>query len=571
MLDSRTLSFADEVLALTGGEGVDVVLNSLAGEALVRSLAVLKPFGRFLELGKRDFFANSKIGLRPFRNNISYFGIDADQLLVAREAMAGQVFREMMTLFQKGVFRPLPYRAFRRAEAAEAFRHMQQSRHIGKIVVVFDEGEREVRRQAVELPPLHLDPGGSYLVSGGFGGFGLATAEWLAAQGARSLILIGRSGAASETAQEALERLRGIGVVVHEVKASVAEEANLRTQLEPVLADAPPLKGVVHAAMVIDDGLLCNLDGPRLAKVLQPKAVGAWVLHRLTKDRKLDFFVMYSSATTFIGSPGQGSYVAANTYLETLAAYRRQQGLPALAVSWGPISDVGYLASRDDVREALGGRLGRNELTSAQALAILGDLLRGGYGDVAALELDWKILGRALPAAKSPKFDVLRARAESPGGAGPVDSDIGAQLRGMPREEASELLTELVSAEIAEILGLAPERLDLDEPITEMGLDSLMGLELRTALEEKLGIEFPLMAISDGASIHRLVERVAKEVLSDRPEAGASGLSREEATLQALAQSHAEEIDETTLSAVWRDVSDREDLGDHHLVEGKIK
>ena len=412
VLDSRSLAFADDVLALTGGDGVDVVLNSLAGEALVRSLAVLKPFGRFLELGKRDFFANSKIGLRPFRNNISYFGIDADQLLVAREAMAGQVFREMMTLFQKGVFRPLPYRAFRRAEAAEAFRHMQQSRHIGKIVVVFDEGAREVRRQAAELPPLQLDPDGSYLVSGGFGGFGLATAEWLAANGARSLILIGRSGAASETAQVALERMRGTGVTVHEVKASVAEEAKLRAQLEPLLADAPPLKGVVHAAMVIDDGLLCNLDGARLAKVLAPKAVGAWVLHRLTKERKLDFFVMYSSATTFIGSPGQGSYVAANAYLETLAAYRRQQGLPALAVSWGAISDVGYLASRDDMREAPGGRLGRNELTSAQALTILGDLLRGGYGDVAALDLDWKILGRALPAAKSPKFDVLRARRE---------------------------------------------------------------------------------------------------------------------------------------------------------------
>jgi NADPH:quinone reductase-like Zn-dependent oxidoreductase len=190
VLDSRSLAFADDVLALTGGKGVDVVLNSLAGEAINRNLRVLRPFGRFLELGKRDFYENTRIGLRPFRNNITYFGIDADQLMAERPALTRRLFGELMKLFEQGELSPLPYRAFPAAQAVEAFRYMQQSRQIGKVVLNFDDGVGSVQRLAPQPLSLQLDPQATYLVTGGMRGFGLATACWLARKGARHLVLL---------------------------------------------------------------------------------------------------------------------------------------------------------------------------------------------------------------------------------------------------------------------------------------------------------------------------------------------------------------------------------------------
>ncbi len=177
MLDSRSLAFADEIAAITNGAGVDVVLNSLSGEAVRKNLEVLRPFGRLLELGKRDYYENTRIGLRPFRNNISYFGIDVDQLFRECPELAGRLLREVMDLFAAGALWPLPHSVFSVARVAEAFRHMQQSRHIGKIVVACDDQPVPVKRPDGPQPDLSLRPDSTYLVAGGLGGFGLATAR----------------------------------------------------------------------------------------------------------------------------------------------------------------------------------------------------------------------------------------------------------------------------------------------------------------------------------------------------------------------------------------------------------
>ncbi len=331
VLDSRTLAFADEILERTGGEGVDVVLNSLSGEAVAKNLAVLKPFGRFLELGKRDFYENTKIGLRPFRNNISYFGIDADQLMVERPELAGRLYREVEGLLARGTFRPLPHRVFPAGRAADAFRYMQQSRQIGKVIVTNRVPVAATRGAAAAPAGLRLEPEATYLVTGGLGGFGLATAHWLAARGARSLVLVGRSGAARPEAQEAVAELEAAGVRVTVARADVAKLDELRGVLDEIAAELPPLRGVVHGAMVLEDGLIRNLDRRRLLRVLAPKVLGARNLDQLTRGLPLDFFVLYSSATTCFGNPGQGNYVAANLYLEALAEERRAAGRPALA------------------------------------------------------------------------------------------------------------------------------------------------------------------------------------------------------------------------------------------------
>ena len=195
IFDSRSLAFADEILAQTDGKGVDVVLNSLAGEAINRNFRVLKPFGRFLELGKRDFYENTKIGLRPFRNNISYFGIDADQLMHERPTLLAACFAEVMALFTEGVLHPLPYHVFEAEDIVDAFRYMQQARQIGKIVITYRNGISNVHIPSpASQKHLVLAADASFLVTGGLSGFGLRTAEWLACKGARNLVLISRSG-----------------------------------------------------------------------------------------------------------------------------------------------------------------------------------------------------------------------------------------------------------------------------------------------------------------------------------------------------------------------------------------
>jgi NADPH:quinone reductase-like Zn-dependent oxidoreductase len=232
VFDSRSLAYADQILALTGGVGIDVVLNSLAGEAINRNFNILKPFGRFLELGKRDFYQNTKVGLRPFRNNISYFGVDADQLMSERPELTRRLFTQMMDLFAQGVLSPLPYHEFDANEIVEAFRYMQQARQIGKVVVTYrnpiQNPVQNVACPAADRPAaLQLDGAGTYLVTGGLGGFGLRTAQWLVAKGARHLVLLSRRGAHSAEAQPLLAAWSEQGIDVQPLACDITDRQAL--------------------------------------------------------------------------------------------------------------------------------------------------------------------------------------------------------------------------------------------------------------------------------------------------------------------------------------------------------
>ena len=189
MFSSRTPDYAEEILQATHGEGVDLVLNTLSGEAVPRSFSVLRPFGRFLELGKRDFIEHKRMAMAPFRNNLSYFGIDLDQAMAVRPGLRGTILPRVVELMSQGVLRPLPFRSFPASRAREAFRHMQKSQHIGKIVISFD--DEDMRAVPAEGAILPLRPDGTYLITGGLSGLGLETARWMARKGARNLVLVG--------------------------------------------------------------------------------------------------------------------------------------------------------------------------------------------------------------------------------------------------------------------------------------------------------------------------------------------------------------------------------------------
>jgi phthiocerol/phenolphthiocerol synthesis type-I polyketide synthase C len=543
IFDSRSLDFADQILELTDGEGVDVVLNSLAGEAINRNLRALKPFGRFLELGKRDFYENTRVGLRPFRNNLSYFGIDADQLMSQRPDLTQRLFSEVLALFQERVFHPLPFRTFDAVEVVDAFRHMQQARHIGKIVVTYRNGIQSTQ-PAPRAPArrLEISPQATFLVTGGLGGFGLRTAEWLADRGARNLVLISRRGPAADEAQTTLARLERRGVRVLARACDVTDRSALVRLFDEIARDLPPLRGIVHAAMVIDDGLVRDSNEAQIRRVLAPKVLGAHHLHELTCDLPLDFFVLYSSATTLFGNPGQGGYVAANSALEALARLRRARGLPATCVRWGAIDDVGFLARNQKIKDALQSRMGGAALPSASALEALESMLLADRSDLGVLDLEWRALARSLPSAGSLKFSEIARTSGDGEGEEEGALDLRRLLADLSEEECLSTVVEMLKIEIGEILRMAPDKIDATLSMQQMGLDSLMGVELVVAVENRFGTRLPVMALSDSPTVAKLAGWIIKQLHSD--EAASTDTTQHDmrARIQQIAAQHAEEI-----------------------------
>ncbi|TXI01863.1 MAG: acyltransferase domain-containing protein, partial [Rhizobium sp.] len=455
VLDSRSLDFVAGVRRLTGGEGVDLVLNSLFSEAMERSIELVKPFGRFLELGKRDYYADRKIGLRPFRRNVSYFGIDADQLLVNVPDVTRRIFAEIGELFAQEKLTPLPYRAFAHDEIGNAFRLMQNAGHIGKIVVRPPVAGID-RVQRAPAKSLRFDAKGIFLVAGGIGGFGLAAADWLVTKGARRIALCSRRGIADAETKKAIGDWARRGVVTTLHACDITDATAVETLLGSLRGEGA-LKGVVHAAMVLDDALLANLTPERNRPVLEVKIRGAEILDRLTRHDALELFLLFSSATTMLGNPGQANYVMANGYLEGLARRRRAAGKPALAVGFGAIADKGFLARHNEVNDLLSKRIGKAALKARDALEQVERYMLADTGavDAAAVmiaEIDWNAV-RLLPISTRSLFEPLMRHAGTHQALNEGDSiDLRALIGGKSDDEALAALHALVAAEIAAIL-----------------------------------------------------------------------------------------------------------------------
>lgn len=555
IFDSRSLAFTDEILAATDGKGVDIVLNSLAGEAINRNFRVLKPFGRFLELGKRDFYENTKIGLRPFRNNISYFGIDADQLMQTRPELTGRLFAKLMTLFKDGVLHPLPFHVFDAENIVDAFRYMQQSRQIGKIVITYRNGISHVMQpEAAAKTRLALSADATYLVTGGLGGFGLKTAQWLVERGARHLVLLGRRGRAAEEAKPVVAELEHQGVRIWAEPCDVTDRQAVSAVLQEVAATFPPLKGVIHAATVIEDGLIRNLDAAKIRSVLAPKILGAQHLHDLTQELALDHFVLFSSATTLFGNPGQGSYVAANTYLEALARHRRARGLPATCVGWGAIDDVGFLARNEKIKTALQGRMGGGAIHSSVALDVLESMLLADHGGAGVMEIDWNALSRFLPSAATPKFSELARHADEGDQNEDNSNDIHKLLLELSDSELVATFTDMLKMEVGEILRVAPDKIDPNRSIFDMGLDSLMGVELGVAVESRFGVRLPVMAISQSPTIAKLAERIIQQLKGGEAQEPVSAQHSVAAQAQQVASQHGAEASAESISRLAEEI-----------------
>ena len=505
--DSRSLDFVEGLRRDTNGEGVDIVVNSLFSEAMRQSVELLRPFGRFIELGKRDFYENSRLGLRAFRNNISYFAVDADQLFKERPVLSAKLLQEVTAMFGDGRLAPLPHRLFAWDELDDAFRLMQSSAHIGKIVIVPPpEIEAPARsRDGTAAAPWRMLPGSTVLVTGGTGGFGLATARWLALKGAARLVLASRSGIVAEEDAPVVDAIRAAGAEIVVLSCDVTDAAAVRALVEEIDTADRPLRGVVHAAAVYDDSVVANMTAESFRAVYGVKAGGAWALWLATQDRPLEFFVLYSSVSTIIGTPGQANYVAGNAFVEGMARRAAAVGRPLLAVSWGPIADVGYLTRNIEVAATIEDRLGAKPLTAAEALAALGTLIGRVTGHVVVAEIGSR-MQRMLPVLRTTRFEECipaRGAEDADGAAALMES-----LRGMSAGDAHVVLQGWLVRMISRILRLPPDKVSPEAPLTSIGLDSLMAVELLLSLEEAFGVRLPQNLLADAGSIAKLIERV---------------------------------------------------------------
>ncbi len=490
VIDSRRGDFAEQVMKLTGGRGVDIVLNALAAEAIPMGLSCLAEFGRFLEIGKRDIYQNAKLPMWHLRKNASFHVVAMDAVFAGDPALTRELLGEITDLLEAGVLRPLPFRSYPANRVDAAFRLMAAGKHTGKVVLCL--ADPVVPRQGALPPPAFtVDPEATYLITGGFGGFGQVLARWLAGRGARHLVLTGRQGAATEGAREFIDNLSADGVEILPVAADVGSADDVQRLVAQIRAAGRPLKGVFHLAMVIDDAPLAKLTPARFRTVLQPKAVGGWLLHEHTRDQPLDAFVMFSSASSVFGNPGQGNYAAANAMLDSLAHHRRALGLPALAVNWGALGGAGYVARNEKVAEYLA-RYGTQVMQPDEVTEALDTLLDTQVAQAAALRIDWSKWRQSFRGLQeNPLLERIFTGGVEFEESGGKAADWRQRIEAAAPGEREAVVVQALQDVVGSVLRVKPDSLRPDQPLTDLGLDSLMGVEIENLIESSIGVSLP--------------------------------------------------------------------------------
>jgi len=476
--DSRSTAFAEEILRDTGGRGVDVVLNSLNQEFIPKSIEALAPGGRFVEIGKIGIWTAAQFAAA--RPDAAYHPFDLGEEERHAPGLIASMLGELAPLFSARRLEPLPHASYPVTESAAAFRLMQQAKHTGKVVI--------------EMPSETVAPlaraEGTYLITGGMGALGLEAAGWLAAEGAGRIVLCGRSSPTPETLRR-LDALSRGGTEVLVERVDVSDAAAVTALLERIDRPDRPLRGILHAAGLLDDGGIASLDWERFWPVLAAKAVGAWNLHAAVADRPLDWFVAYSSIAAVFGSPGQGSYAAANAFLDSLAHCRRASGLAATSIEWGPWSGAGMAAGQDHDRWA---RMGLGTLQPEAGRQFFRSLIAKPVATVGCWAIDWPRFLSSQPRSRLPRLldDLLVRHRQEEKPREPSASEIRRRLDAAAPGDRQRLVQETVAGHVAKTLGIPPASLATDVPMPRLGLDSLMGVELLSGLEAAFAVKVPV-------------------------------------------------------------------------------
>jgi acyl transferase domain-containing protein/NADPH:quinone reductase-like Zn-dependent oxidoreductase/ubiquinone/menaquinone biosynthesis C-methylase UbiE/NADP-dependent 3-hydroxy acid dehydrogenase YdfG len=530
IFSSRDLSFADGIMRMTEGKGVDVIVNSLSGEALRASFNCIAMFGRFIEIGKRDIMANSKIDMLPFSRCATLTAVDLAQIATMARPLTSRMMRSVIDLHASGklhVCRPLNVHSF--AEMEDAFRILQQGKHMGKLVLAAHP-EDIVKVTPKPPAPTRLRPDATYLLPGGAGGLGRSIAKWMAgpAQGAKNLVFLSRRGAEAATTRELLAELSTMGVRATALKCNVGDEAQLVAALAEVARlGFPRIAGVIQGAMQLRDSAFEFMSHEQWEECLGPKVRGTWNLHRhLPTD--MDFFVMLGSVAGLVGNRGQSNYAAGNTFQDALAIHRRSKGLAATCIDLCNIMSVGFVAenqetlnknplfffAHDGIRE--------DEFLSLVEFHL--DAERAGSRGQPQVGVGLAPLSvfkeRGLPEPtfiKSPLFRQLRSAGDESGGAtdGAADQDGVVSVTNALKfaespEAAAELICDALVKRLSRTMRIPEPDIDVGKPIHVYGVDSLVAMEIRNYLASECGSEISVLEIMGNKSMEALSGDIAK-------------------------------------------------------------
>jgi acyl carrier protein len=366
-----------------------------------------------------------------------------------------------------------------------------------------------VRRAEPPAPSFAVRQSGSYLITGAFGGFGKVIAGWLVDCGARQLVLASRSGAATPGAESFVEDLRARGVEVRVVQADVSLASDVARLMTEVREGYQPLRGVFHLAMVIDDAPLNALTVDRMRSVMAPKSYGAWLLHEATRQIDLDCFVMFSSVSSIFGNPVQGNYAAANAFLDALAHFRRALGLPALTVNWGVLGGQGYVARNEKVAEFLA-RQGTSSISPGEVTALLESFITSGIPQVMAIRVDWAKWRQFFRGAQENPLlqDIFASGVDDQEMTG-ASSDWRPKIESAAPEEREAIIAQAVREIVGSVLRVKPDSLRDDQPLTDLGLDSLMGAEIENSLESAIGVGLPPTSLMRARTVSQIAALIA--------------------------------------------------------------
>ncbi|MBL1074715.1 SDR family NAD(P)-dependent oxidoreductase [Nocardia sp. 2] len=534
-LNSRSLDFADEVLALTDGSGAEVVLSTAPGEILRQNFKAVAEFGRIIEVGKADIYTGGLLELANFDKNLTYHSIDLDRMCAVRPLQLAELLRRVYDKIQSGVYTALPYEEFETHEVAKAFDEVIRSTRTARVALRMDEAAPPVRPL---LPEVDIDSAATYLVTGGFGGFGLATGRWLVSKGARRLVLVGRSGAATTAARQQIAAWRTLGVTVIEETADVTDAAAVADVVTrahgagalvqrggdaagPEDAARHPLRGIFHAAGAVSDNRISAMDHDQLARVYRPKVHGARALHRAVTAAgiELDMFVLYSSGGSMFGIFGQYNYCAANVAVEALAERWTREGIPTTCIGWGHMSGAtGGMAAEEKTSKYLD-LVGFAPIDMADGTAYLEQSLRLGVTRAAIIPTDWGKLTAAFPQmARTGRLTGLVASSVRDNSA---LAQLKSELAALEEGKRGQAVARMMADQLAVVMGVSPESIDLTVPVPELGLDSLMAVEFGARVGKQLGIELMSLQMGRSFSLQQAGPKVAELILAANEPIGA--------------------------------------------------
>ncbi|WP_235009963.1 type I polyketide synthase [Mycobacterium sp. 3519A] len=515
-IGSRTVNFVDDVMQLTEGRGVDVVYTSAPGEIGAQNFRVASEFGRIVDIGKADIYGGGTLDLAPFDRNLSYFAVDMDRMLRYKPALVRSLTQRVLDRLTEGVYHYLPYTSYPVSRISEAFEAAARSRHIGRVVLDLEaETQPMVRPQ---IPAFRVSAAASYLVTGGFGAFGLATAKWLVAEGARHLVLLGRRGPTSDVAHSHLTEFAAAGVDVVVETVDVGDyDAVLAATTRADRPDAP-LRGIFHTAGLVDSRPIFEITPDRLQDVFRPKVVGGWNLHRAVEaiGAQLDAFVLYSSISALVGGAPQVSYSAANAALDALAATRHAMGRQAISLSWGAMGGGGMAeASAESVRYLA--LLGFSPVQMDVAMDYLRECLVLGIPHAAVMNIDWSEWAMVNgPGTRNPRL-VEHIAAATAGKTGVTA--LRAEILALAEEDRPAVLTHILAEQLAEVMGVSSDAIDVQTALPDLGLDSLMGVEFAARIARTLGVELSVLEFGRATGLSAIGAHLAARLAEPAQEA----------------------------------------------------